>query len=129
MFRQIIRFFSRIFQSKGVRTAAKVIFRIFAGYFIFSYFYAIYHISHMIDGMSFHEAATFVLETLLWPYSRVGASVVLGIIIGILGFYRGMKKKAASEEEEKKEETPAEKPEPEPQPEEEIIETKHYTFH
>ena len=129
MFRQIIRFFSRIFHSKGVRIAAKVIFWMHAGYFLFSYFYAVHYFSQ-IDGMSFHEAATFVLETLLWPHSRVGASVVLGIIIGILGYYRGRKKNAASEEEkqeEKEEEKPAE--EPEPEPEEEIIETKHYMFH
>ena len=127
MFRQIIRFFSRIFHSKGVRIAAKVIFWMHAGYFLYSYFYAVHYFSQA-DGTSFHEAATFVLETLLWPHSRVGASVVLGIIIGILGYYRGRKKNAASEEEEK-EETPAEKPEPEPQPEEEIIETKHYMLH
>lgn len=127
MFRQIIRFFSRIFHSKGVRIAAKVIFWMHAGYFLYSYFYAVHYFSQA-DGMSFHEAATFVLETLLWPHSRVGASVVLGIIIGILGYYRGRKKNAASEEEEE-EEKPAEKPEPEPQPEEEIIETKHYMFH
>ena len=132
MFRQIIRFFSRFFQSKVVRTAAKVIFWIFAGYFIFSYFYAIHYISKTIDGMSFHEAATFVLDTILWPHSRTGASIVLGIIIGIIGYYRGRKKQAASEEEkekEKEEEKPAEKTEPAPEPEEEIIETKHYMFH
>ena len=128
MFRQIIRFFGRIFQSKGVRTAAKVIFWMFAGYFIFSYFYAIYHISHVIDGMSFHEAAAFVLETLFWPLSRTALSVILGVIIGFMGYYRGRKKKAASEEEEQ-EEKPTEKAGPEPEQEEEIIETKHYTFH
>ena len=125
MFRQIIRFFRRFFQSKGVRTAARVIFWILAGYFLFSYFYAVNYIRQTWDGMSFHEAGAIVLDTLLRPFSRTSLSVVLGIIIGFTGYYRGRKKKAASEAEEKL----AEKTEPGPAQEEEIIETKHYTFH
>ena len=124
MFRQIIRFFSRIFRSKGLRTAAKVIFWMFAGYFIFNYFYAVNFFMHAGEGMSFREATTFMLDTLLWPFSRTLLSVILGVVIGIMGYYRGRKKQAASEAEEQ----PAEKPEPEPAREEEIIETKHYTF-
>ena len=127
MFRQIVRFFNRIFQSKGVRTAAKVIFWMLAGYFIFIYIYAIHSFMQAWDGLSFHKAASLVLDTLLWPFSRTSVSVILGTAIGLTGFYRGRKKKAASEEE--KEEKPAEKTGPEPEPEEEIIEAKHYMFH
>ena len=124
MFRQIIRFFGRIFRSKGVRTAAKVIFWMLAGYFLFSYFYAVTYFMRA-EGMSFHKAAVFMLDVLLWPLSRTLASVILGVIIGVMGYYRGRKKRAASEAEEKA----VEKPEPEPAQEEEIIETQHYMFH
>ena len=124
MFRQIIRFFGRIFRSKGVRTAARIIFWMLAGYFIFSYFYAVTFFMRA-DGMSFHEASAFMLDVILQPLSRTFLSVIIGVVIGIMGFYRGRKKRAASEAEEK----PVEKPEPEPAQEEEIIETKHYTFH
>ena len=125
MFRQIIRFFARVFRSKGVRTAARIIFWILSGYFIFSYFYAAFTLMRTIDGMSFHEATTFILDTLFWPLSRTFLSVILGVIIGFMGYFRGRKKKAASEAEE----NTAEKPEQEPAQEEEIIETKHYMFH
>ena len=124
MFRQIIRFFRRVFQSKGVRTAAKVIFWILAGYLIFIYFYTAFYLMRTIDGMSFHEATAFILDTFLWPLSRTSLSVVLGVIIGIMGYYRGRKQKEAAEEEKQ-----AEKTEPEAAKEEEIIETKHYMFH
>jgi hypothetical protein len=78
-----------------------------------------------MEGMSFHNASAFMLDVLLQPFSRTFVSVVLGAVIGIMGYYRGRKKKADAEAEEK----PAEKTEPEPaQEEEEIIETKHYTF-
>lgn len=123
MFRQIIRFFGRIFRSKGLRTAAKVIFWMFAGYFLFNYFYAVTYFMRM-EGMSFHKASAFILDVLLQPFSRTFVSVILGAVIGIMGYYRGRKKKADAEAEEK----PAEKTEPEPAQEEEIIETKHYTF-
>ena len=125
MFRQIIRFFGRIFKSKGFRTAARIIFWILAGHFIFCYFYAVFHLMRVVDGMSFHEATTFIIDTLFLPFSRISVSVILGLIIGLVGYYRGWKKKAAAEAEEK----PAEKPEPEPVQEEEIIETQHYMFH
>ena len=125
MFQQIIRFFGRFFRSKKVRTAARVIFWIFAGYFIFTYFYAAFHLSRYVDGMSFREATTFILDTLFQPLSRTSLSVILGIIIGFLGYSRGRNKKAASQTEEET----AEKPEPEPEQEEEIIETQHYMFH
>lgn len=123
MFRKIIRFFSRIFQSKAVRTTAKVLFWMFAGCFLFNYFYAVSFFMRT-EGMSFHKASAFMLDVLLQPFSRLFVSVILGVVIGIMGYYRGRKKKAASEAEEKAEE----KPEPEPVQEEEIIETKHYTF-
>ena len=125
MFRQIIRFFGRIFQSKGFRTAARIIFRILAGCLIFCYFYAVFHLMRIIDGMSFREATTFILDTYLWPLSRTSVSIILGITIGIMGYYRGRKKGAEPETEEKQ----AEKAEPEVPKEEEIIETKHYMFH
>lgn len=125
MFRQIIRFFRRIFQSRGVRTAARIIFWMIAGYFVFSYFYAVYFFMQAGDGMSFHEATAFMLDVLIQPFSRTFLSILLGIVIGVMGYYRGRKKKAASEPEEK----PAEKSGPEPAQEEEIIETKHYMFH
>lgn len=127
MFRQIIRFFGRIFRSKGVRTAAKIVFWMFAGYFLFSYFYAVNYFRQTWDGMSFHAAAAFVLDTLVQPLSRVSLSVILGVIIGFMGYYRGRKKRAAPEAEEEPAEAPAEKPEP--AQEEEIIETQHYMFH
>ena len=126
MFRKIIRFFSRIFQSKAVRTTAKVIFWMFAGYFLFNYFYAVSFFMRA-EGMSFHKASAFMLDVLLQPFSRLYVSVILGVVIGIMGYYRGRKKKAASEAEEKAEEKPEEKPEP-VQEAEEITETKHYTF-
>ena len=125
MFRQIIRFFRRFFQSKGVRTAARIIFWILAGYFVFTYFYTVFYLMRNIDGMSFHEATTFILDTLFMPFSRISMSIILGGIIGIMGYFRGRKKKTEAEEEEK----PAEKTEPEAVKEEEIIETKHYMFH
>ena len=125
MFRQVIRFFGRVFRSKGVRTAAKVIFWILAGHFIFTYFYAVFTLVRMVDGMTYHEATAFVLDTIFQPLSRTFLSVILGVIIGFMGYYRGIKKKAASEAEEET----AEKSEPEPAQEEEIIETKHYMFH
>ena len=122
MFRQIIRFFRRIFQSKGFRTAARIIFWILAGYFLFSYFYAIAFL--MRNGMPFRQAVFLVFDTLFGPLSRIFLSIALGIVIGIMGYYRGRNKKAASEAEDK----PAETPEPVPAQEEVIIETKHYTF-
>ena len=125
MFRQIVRFLSRLFQSKRVRTAARIIFWILAGYFIFSYFYSVFYLMRVVDGMSFREAATFIIDTLFWSHSRTSVSIMLGVIIGLMGYYRGRKKKAASEAEEKQ----AENPEPEPAQEEEIIETEHYMFH
>lgn len=125
MFRQIIRFFRRFFQSKGVRTAARIVFRLLAGYFIFCYFYAAFHMMRYIDGMTFHEATAFILDTLLMPFSRISMSIILGVVIGIMGYYRGRKKNEAAEGEE----APAEKAEPEAPKEEEIIETTHYMFH
>ena len=125
MFRQIIRFFARVFRSKGVRTAARIIFWILAGYFIFSYFYAVFLLMRMGHGMSFHEATVGLLDALFWPLSRTFLSVILGVIIGFMGYFRGRKKKAASETEEKTDD----KPEQEPAQDEEIIETKHYMFH
>ena len=122
MFRQIIRFFRRIFQSKGFRTAARIIFWILAGYFLFTYFYAVAYLMRI--GLSFREAVSCVFDTFSLPLSRTFWSIAVGIVIGVMGYYRGRKRKAASEPED----TPAETPEPEPAQEEEIIETKHYTF-
>ena len=122
MFRQIIRFFRRIFRSKGFRVSARVIFWILAGYFIWTYFYAVTYL--MRFGMSFREAVSCVFDTFSWPLSRAFWSIALGIVIGVMGYYRGRKKKAEPEAEEQ----PAEAPEPAPAQEEEIIETKHYTF-
>ena len=122
MFRQIIRFFRRVFQSKGFRTAAKIIFWILAGYFLFTYFYAIAYLMRI--GLSFREAVSCVFDTHSWPLSPTLWSVAVGIVIGFMGYYHGRKKKEASESEDQ----PAEAPEPMPAQEEEIIETKHYTF-
>ena len=122
MFQQIIRFFRHIFQSKGFRTAARVIFWILAGYFLFSYFYAIAYLMRI--GMSFREAASCVFDTLFRPLSRTFWSIAVGMVIGVIGYYRGRKKKAVSEAEIKA----AEVPEPAPAQEEEFIETNHYTF-
>lgn len=122
MFRQTVRFFRRIFQSKGFRTATRIIFWILAGYFLFSCLYAISQLMRM--GMSFRQAAVLLFETLFGAYSRPLLSVAVGIVIGILAFYRRRGTKAAPEAED----TPAEAPETEPAQEEEIIETKHYTF-
>ena len=122
MFRQIIRFFRRVFQSKGFRIAARVVFWILAGYFLLSYFYAIAYL--MRTGMSFREAVSLVFDVLFWPLSRTFWSIAVGIVIGVMGYYRGRKKKAASEAED----NPAETSEPVPAQDEEIIETKHYTF-
>ena len=120
MFRQIIRFFRRVFQSKGLRTTARVVFWILAGYFLFTYIYAVS--SLMRVGLSFREAVTIVFDTVFRPFSRTFLSIVAGIVIGMLGYYRGRTKSTASEEEDK----PAETPEPEPAREEEFTETKHY---
>lgn len=127
MFRQIIRFFGRIFKSKGFRTAARIIFWMVAGFFLFNFFHTAFILKREI-GMSFHQATVFILDTLLSPFSRAFVSVILGVVIGIMGYYRGRKKKAAQEAEEKAAET-AETAEPAPAQEEEIIETKHYMFH
>ena len=121
MFRQIISFFRRIFQSRGFRIAARVILGILAGYFAFSCFYAIAFL--MRYGMSFREAVSCVFDTLFWPLSRTFWSIAVGIVIGVTGYYRGRKKKAASEAADKPDETP----EPVPAQDEEILETKHYT--
>ena len=118
MFRQIVRFFRRIFQSKGFRTATRIIFWILAGYFMFSCIYAISQLMRM--GMSFHQAAVFLFETLFGAYSRPLLSVAMGIVIGILVFYRRRGKTTAPEAED----TPAEVPEAEPAQEEEIIGTR-----
>ena len=122
MFRQIIRFFRRVFQSKGFRIAARVVFWILAGYFLLSYFYAIAYL--MRTGMSFREAVSLVFDVLFWPLSRTFWSIAVGIVIGVMGYYRGRKKKAASEAEDNLAETS----DPVPAQDEEIIETKHYTF-
>ena len=122
MFRQIIRFFRRIFQSKGFRTAARIIFWILAGYFLFSYFYAVAYL--MRTGIPFREAVSIVFDTIFRPLSRTFLSIAVGIIIGILGYYRGRKKEPESDSENK----PVESPESMPVQDEEIIETKHYTF-
>ena len=118
MFQQIIRFFRRIFQNKRFRTAVKVIFWMLAGYFLFSYIYAVAFF--MQNGMSFREAVSIIF----WPFPRLFLSIALGIVIGVMGYRRGRKKNAESEPEDK----PAEVPESAPAQEEEIIETKHYTF-
>ena len=122
MFQQIIRFFRRIFQSKRFRTAAKVIFWMLAGYFLFSYFYAIAFF--MQNGMSFREAVSVIFGTFFWPQSRFFLSLALGVVIGVMRYYHNRKKNAESEAEDK----PAEVPESVPAQDEEIIETKHYTF-
>ena len=122
MFRQIFRFFRRVFQSKGFRTASRIIFWILAGYFLFTYIYAVAYL--MRTGMSFREAVSIVFDTIFWPLSRTFLSIAVGIVIGVLGYFRGRKKNAESEAEDK----PAETPESVPAQDEEIIETKHYTF-
>ena len=122
MFRQIIRFFRQIFQSKGFRTAARLIFWILAGYFLFSCFYAITYL--MRAGMSFREAVSCVFGTFFWPLSPTFWSIAVGIVIGVMGYYRGRKKDAVPEAEDK----PAETSGSVPAQDEEIIETKHYTF-
>ncbi len=120
MFRQIIRFFRRIFQSKGLRTAARIIFWILAGYFLFIYIYAVNNLIQI--GFSFREAVSMVFDTVFQPFSRTFLSIAAGIVIGLLGYYRGRTKSTASEEEDR----PAETPEPPPAREEEFTETKHY---
>ena len=128
MFGQIIRFFRRIFRSKGFRTAARIIFWMVAGFFLFNFFHTAFILKREI-GMSFHQATVFILDTLLSPLSRAFVSVILGVIIGVTGYYRGRKKKAASEAEEKQAEQSGPEPAQEEEiREEEIIETKHYTF-
>ena len=54
---------------------------------LFSYFYAVFYLMRVGGGMSFREAAAFILDALLWPFSRTFLSVVPGGIIGFMGYW------------------------------------------
>lgn len=120
MFRQIIRFLKRVFQSKGFRIAAKVILWILMASYLFIYYRVVSHL--MRNGFSFRESVSLIFDAIFSPLPRTFLSIAVGIVIGIFGFYRGRTKKTASEAEDK----PAETPEPVPAQEEAFTETKHY---
>ena len=121
MFRQIADFFRRLFANRGFRRGL----RIFLWLFVAWYLYNIYRylVALRNTGLPFGKALRILFRTPLAgsvipiPF----ASVALGVVIGVIWFYR-RKKQKQQEAEKKAGETPA------PAKEEEIIETTHYKF-
>ena len=102
MFRQIGAFFRRLFANRGFRRGLRIL---------------------MHTGLPLGKALRILFRTPLsgsvipLPF----ASVALGVVIGVVWFYRRKKQKQQAQEK-KAGETPA------PKQEEEIIETTHYKF-
>ena len=107
-----------------VRRGCRIALWLLLAYFVINFFSAIRHLMRVGD-MTYRQAFNFALSALL-PGSEhpvLTGSVILGTVIGLIGYYRNRRKKTEAEEE--KDEEPAETAAP---AEEEIIETQHYSF-
>lgn len=119
--RKVLNFFRRIFRSKGFRNAAGIFLWIFVIYFLFNTVYALFRLMEI--GLSFREAFSLIGDV----YSDLSLSfwgISLGVVIGLIWFFR---RKRKNEEAEKEAEVEA--AEPEPVQEAEIPEPKHYMHH
>ena len=132
MFQQFIGFFRRLFRSKGFRIGARIFLWVFAAYFVYSFI--LFYITLRSIGVSFREALEIFFQVPLIDGTRLHATstgLFIGIALGLIWFFNRRSKKNETEDAEESEETenkPNEKPEA-MQKEEEIIESKHYTFH
>ena len=119
--RKVVNFFRRIFRSKGFRYTAGVFLGIFAFYFLFSTVYALFRLIEL--GLSFREAFSLIGDV----YADLSLSfwgISLGVVIGLIWYFRRKRKKEEAEKEDEEEAVS-----PEPAQEEEIPEPKHYMYH
>ena len=132
MFQQFIGFFRRLFRSKGFRIGTRIFLCVFGAYLIYNTI--LFLIAVMNTGASLGDALKFFFRLPLADGGRLHATSTgrfIGIAIGLIWFFTRRSKKNDSEdaeESQKAENKPDEKPEAQ-QEEEEIIESKHYTFH
>ena len=125
MLRSIAKLFGKI-----VIKGLKIFLLCWLAYIVLDFASSVYHLVRA--GIPFRAALQGMLRIRLGlrEYSWPVASVGLGVIFGLLWFFRRRKNaKQDTEEEEASQETVMEKQEPEEKQEEEIIETKHYMFH
>ena len=124
MFQRIVRFFRRLFSSKGFQRGLHFFLGAAAAFYIYTMIVAV-RMLHDI-GMSYGEALWCYLEFAILGVDRIPASisVVFGIAAGLIWyFYRKRKSRKEAEPDEKAEKTPDDVRE------EEIIETTHYRYH
>ena len=132
MFQRLIGFFRRLFRSKGFRIGTRIFLWVFAAYFVYSFI--LFYITLRSIGVSFREALEIFFQVPLFDGAHLHATstgLFIGIALGLIWFFNRRSKKNVPEDPAESEETenkPAEAPGA-VQEEEEIIETKHYTFH
>ena len=122
MFRQIGAFFRRLFANRGFRRGLRIFFWLLLAWYLYNIYK--YLVALMHTGLPLGKALRILFRTPLsgsvipLPF----ASVALGVVIGVVWFYRRKKQKQQAQEK-KAGETPA------PKQEAEIIETTHYKFY
>ena len=132
MFQRFISFFRRLFRSRGFRIGSRIFLWVFAAYFVYSFI--LFYITLRSIGVSFREALEIFFQVPLIDGTRLHATstgLFIGIAFGLIWFFNRKSRKNEPEESEESEET-ENKPDEAPvasKEEEEIIETKHYTFH
>lgn len=129
MFRKIGNFFRRLFRSRGFRATAKTVFWLFMIYCVTGTIHTLFLLMDL--GFTFRESA-YLMRDAYAELSLSAGGIGLGVIIGLIWFFRRRRKKAEAEQEEAEEQEQAASAEPaplgssEPAREEEFVETKYF---
>ena len=122
MFRRIAALCRRVMKSKGFRIGIRILLWVILIYFIWGLIDALFRLMQM--GFSFGKALSLIFHTTAW-LSMTPYGVGLGVIIGLVWYFRRKKKRAETED---KAEAQSDVPAP-PAQEEEIVKTRYYTYH
>ena len=129
MFRKIGNFFRRLFRSRGFRATAKTVFWLLMIYCVTGTIHTLFLLMDL--GFTFRESV-YLMRDAYTELSLSAGGIGLGVIIGLIWFFRRRRKKAEAEQEEAEEQEQAASAEPaplgssEPAREEEFVETKYF---
>lgn len=124
MFRKLIGYCRRLFQSKGFRRAVRILVWVFLAYVAYLF---VLCMKILLDiGVPFSEALPLLLKLKLLPegYTPPSVWIALGLAFGLIWFFHRRDQKKEAEEAKAKEEEPAEASAP--AQEEEFIEPPRY---
>ena len=133
MFRKIGNFFRRLFRSRGFRATAKTVFWLLMIYCVTGTIHTLFLLMDL--GFTFRESVDLMRDAYA-ELSLSAGGIGLGVIIGLIWFFRRRRKKAeaeqeeAEEQEQEQEQAASAEPAPlgssEPAREEEFVETKYF---